>query len=77
MGSMKEQEKERSQVAGGAVEMRACFKCDPAEDVQDTRELMIRMEHASNALRKLTGRDLRVDIRGGFLHIWEAQHGDP
>ena len=76
MGSMKQEEKEHNQVEDWAVEMRACFKCKPAEDVRSTRELVNREEYASNALRKLTGRALRVEIRDGFLHIWEALDGD-
>ena len=46
-----------------AVEQLACFACEQAEEITSTRELMNREAAASNALRKLTGRDLRVEIR--------------
>ena len=72
MGVMSQEEKERNQMEDWAVEMRACFKCSQADDVESTRELVNREEAASNALRKLTGRQLRVEIRDGFLHIWET-----
>ena len=51
---------------------RARFACSKAHDVDSPQELRYREKQVGDALQALTDRDLQVELRNGFLYIWES-----